>query len=295
MKGALDRRLYAYRDDLADQELSKKVKARKFVPGEDYYVKSSLADLRPNPDLKSGIDTQLLFGDMVRVFELANSWAWVQSVDDRYVGYTQKRNLKKISSRNKAPTHRVSAVRSFRYAQPDLKTPIVDCLSLGSNLCVVDNVENRGTNYAKLTDSSYMIARHIAEISDRSNDYVAIAEQLTRTPYLWGGTSAHGLDCSGLVQLSMRMAGKKVLRDTDMQEKSIGEELGFAAMDGGLQRGDLIFWKGHVGIMQNATTLIHANGHTMDVASEPLDEAIERIGYLYGFPTTLRRPEPSGS
>ena len=94
----------------------------------------------------------------------------------------------------------------------------------------------------------------------------------------------------GLVQLSMLMAGDKVQRDSDLQEQSVGTPLGFAAMDGGLQRGDLIFWKGHVGIMRDGETLIHANCHPMSVATEKLEDAIERIGYLYGFPRTLRRP-----
>jgi len=163
-------------------------------------------------------------------------------------------------------------------------------LSMGSAVAIVGEIEKRGTRYAELQDGTYLVFRHLRPIADQVEDYVSIAELLLHAPYLWGGASAFGLDCSGLVQLSMLMAGKQVLRDTDMQETTIGMELGFSAMDGGLRRGDLIFWKGHVGIMRDAKTLIHANGHTMNVATEKLEDAIERIGYLYGFPTTLRRP-----
>ena len=209
---------------------------------------------------------------------------------DNYVGYLQKKFLRKLKKTNPANSHCVSAERSFRYAQPDMKTPIVDCLSMGSMVSIVGEVEMRGTRYAEMQDGHYLISRHLSPIGEHADDYVAVAESLLHAPYLWGGASAFGVDCSGLVQLSMLMAGKKVLRDTDMQETSIGKELGFSAMDGGLKRGDLIFWKGHVGIMRDAETLIHANGHTMNVATEKLEDAIERIGYLYGFPTTLRRP-----
>lgn len=290
MSEKLDRRLHAFRNDLADERLQGKVKAKRFVTGEQQRVNAPLVDLRPNPDLKSGIDTQLLYGDIVNVIDIDAGWAWVQSQRDNYVGYVSKKFLRKLKKSTPANSHFVSAERSFRYAQPDMKTPVVDCLSMGSAVAIVGEVDTRGTKYAEMADGKYLISRHLSPIDDHVDDYVSVAESLLHTPYLWGGSSAFGMDCSGLVQLSMLMAGKQIMRDTDMQETTIGTELGFSAMDGGLQRGDLIFWKGHVGIMRNTETLIHANGHTMNVATEKLEDAIERIGYLYGFPTTLRRP-----
>ena len=290
MSEKLDRRIHVFRNDLADEALLGKVKASKFVGGEHQRINVPLVDMRPKPSMKIGIDTQLLFGDIVNVFDVAQGWAWVQSLRDNYVGYIPKKTLRKIKKNTPPDSHCVSVERSFRYAQPDMKTPIVDCLSMGSVVAIVGETETRGTKYAALQDGKFLISRHLSPIDCHVDDYVSIAESLLHAPYLWGGASAFGMDCSGLVQLSMLMAGNKVMRDTDMQETSIGEELGFSAMDGGLKRGDLIFWKGHVGIMGDAETLIHANGHTMNVATEKLEDAIERIGYLYGFPTTLRRP-----
>lgn len=290
MSEMLDRRLHAFRDDLADKALQGKVKATKFVNGELQRVNVPVVDLRPNPDRTTGIDSQLLFGDIVDVFDIADGWAWVQSQRDHYVGYIPKKALRKIRKSLPVASHYVSVGRSFRYAQPDMKTPIVDCLSMGSTVAIVQEVETRGTKYSEMHDGSFLISRHLSPADVHLEDYVSVAESLLHAPYLWGGASAFGMDCSGLVQLSLLMTGKRVMRDTDMQETSIGTELGFSAMDGGLRRGDLIFWKGHVGIMRDAETLIHANGHTMNVATEKLEDAVERIGYLYGFPTTLRRP-----
>jgi cell wall-associated NlpC family hydrolase len=117
-----------------------------------------------------------------------------------------------------------------------------------------------------------------------------VAEALLSTPYLWGGTSAFGIDCSGLVQLSMRMAGRTVPRDTDMQASGLGEPFDPGADLAGLRRGDLVFWKGHVAIMLDGKNIIHANGHAMMVSRERLSDAVERIAYLYGGPTGFRRP-----
>ena len=121
-------------------------------------------------------------------------------------------------------------------------------------------------------------------------DYVGVAEQLLSTPYLWGGASAFGIDCSGFVQLSMRMTGRSAPRDSDMQAAHLGEPLDPGKDFAGLRRGDLVFWKGHIAIMLDGRNIIHANGHTMMVSREPLAEAVERIAYLYGGPTGFRRP-----
>lgn len=286
MSEVLDRRLHAYRPDLADQRLEGKVESARFVEGRVASVVVPFADMRPSPDTNRGIDTQLLLGDTVTVYDHERGWAWCQAERDGYVGYVRTDALSMDTAPPK-PTHRVRAPRSFSYLEPDLKQPMVDVFSLGSAVAVVEELEQRGTRYAILNDGTAMIADHLCPLQEEQHDYVTVAETLLHTPYLWGGSTAFGMDCSGLVQLSMLMCGKRVLRDSDMQAASIGNEMNAAA---NLERGDLVFWKGHVGIMSDAKMLIHANAHTMTVAYEPLAEAINRIAYLYGQPTIRRRP-----
>ncbi|MDP3898228.1 MAG: NlpC/P60 family protein [Mesorhizobium sp.] len=280
----LDRRLHAFRDDLADAALAGQVAAPRFVAGRPARVTAPIADLRRAPRPDAGLDTQLLLGDDVLVFEDIEGFAWVQAERDGYVGYVGSEAL---SARADNPTHIVSAPRTFIYPGPDMKLPALRALSLGSRLAVTGLEERRGTSYALLASGEAVVAIHLRQMDDHVPDYVAVAELLLNVPYLWGGVSAFGIDCSGLVQLSMRLAGRDVLRDSDMQAASIGRSLD-AASD--KRRGDLVFWKGHAAIMTDPGTILHANGRTMTVALEPLAAAIERIGYLYGEPTGFRRP-----
>ena len=286
MTGApLDKRLHAYRPDLADMGLTDHVEATRFVDGTPMAVMAAVADLRREPSNQAGLDTQLLRGDCVRLFDQNNGWAWVQAERDGYVGYVSCGALADEKPLG-GSAHRVSVPRTFVYAEPDLKRPALESLSMGSRIDVVGTTQTRDTNYAQLADGTFCIAAHAQPQAETAEDYVAVAEMLLHTPYLWGGASAFGIDCSGLVQLSMMMAGQSVLRDSDMQEGSIGTTIGPAT---GLQRGDLVFWSGHVGIMQDAEQLLHANAHTMTVTSEPLSQAVERIERLYGAPTSYRR------
>lgn len=263
------------------------MEAADYVRPKAAWISAPVADLRRGPEQTAGVDTQLLLGQPVSVFERKGGWAWVQSNDDDYVGYVDERAL---ASEQSEPTHVVSAPRSFAYPGPDLRFPISRALSMGSAVTVTGEAETRGTHYLLLSDGTAMIARHLSPVTDHASDYVSVAETLINTPYLWGGVSGFGIDCSGLVQLAMRLTGRNVLRDTSMQEESLGGPLDPGADFSGLRRGDLVFWKGHVAIMTNATDMIHANGHTMQVSREGLADAIKRIGYLYGQPTSFRRP-----
>jgi cell wall-associated NlpC family hydrolase len=177
--------------------------------------------------------------------------------------------------------------RTFLYPEPDLKKPSAGALSLGAAVAVTGSAETRGTRYALLADGRAVVEKHLVPVDGLGGDFVTVAESLAGTPYLWGGTTAFGIDCSGLVQLAMRMVGRDVLRDSDMQAETLGTPL-----DGGqmLSRGDLVFWKGHVAIMTAPDAMVHANGHTMLVSREGLADAVARIGYLYGQPTGYRRP-----
>ncbi|ODA92985.1 peptidase P60 [Mesorhizobium sp. SEMIA 3007] len=284
---AHDARLHAFRSDLADARLKGEVSADRFVAGRPARISASVADIRKAPRADAGVNTQALFGDDVLVFEDAEGWAWIQAERDGYVGYVANTML---GGRDHAPTHIVSVPRTFLYPGPDLRFPIAGQLSMGSTVTVTGAFETRGTHYAVLPSREAIIAGHLRPIGEIAADYVAVAETFLGTPYLWGGASGFGIDCSGLVQLAMRMAGKNVLRDSDMQAASIGEPLEPGPNYAGLRRGDLVFWKGHVAAMTDAETMIHANGHTMLVSREGLKDAIARIGYLYGGPTGFRRP-----
>jgi cell wall-associated NlpC family hydrolase len=284
---ALDRRLHAYRPELADERLSGQVEAAQFVRGRPARVAVVFADVKRAPERSAGLDTQLLHGDDVLVFDQHDGWAWVQAGNDGYVGYVEQAAL---GERADEPTHMVVAPRTFLYPGADMKLPRSGYRSMGSRLTVSGMVETRGTSYAMLPSGEAVVASHLRPVGEAQPDYVAAAETLLHAPYLWGGATAFGVDCSGLVQLAMRMAGRKVLRDTDMQASTIGDAIDPGPGYAGLRRGDLVFWKGHVAILIDPDTIIHANGHTMSVAIEPLAAAVDRIGYLYGRPTSFRRP-----
>jgi len=280
MTNTLDRRLHAFRPDLADEALQGQVEAERFTCGDAAQVTVPVAALRPTPDLARGIDTELLIGETVRVFDRADGWAWVKADEDGYVGYLPEAHIGPVE----AATHRIVVPRSFIYPEPELRKPHTAVLSMGSRLKIVGEAETRGNHYHLLADGTAVMSNHCRPVSENLDDYVAIATRFIETPYLWGGRSGIGIDCSGLTQLSLMMAGHKFPRDTDMQAK-MGTDIAREE----LRRGDLVFWKGHVGIMEDAETLLHANGHTMTVARENFEAAVKRIGWLYEQPTGYRR------
>lgn len=278
----LDRRLFAYRPDLADERLRDLVAAERYVAGYLMEIGVPVAPLRPSPSNDVGIDTEVLFGETVRVFDVHDGLAFVQCEKDGYVGYLPSDVLRQPTN----ATHVIVVPRTFVYREPELKTYPIHALSMGSRVNFVGEAEVRGTKYLVTDEGHGVIACHCIEAGkSMSGDRVDIALQFLHTPYLWGGRSGFGIDCSGLVQLAMSMVGETAPRDTDMQFKSLGDDVDRAS----LKRGDLVFWKGHVGLMEDEQTLLHANGHTMSVARENLDEAIERIGWLYNQPTGFRR------
>lgn len=277
-----DRRLNAYRPDLAEARLAGIVAAERYTEGEPARVAVPVAALRPRPEAAAGIDTELLFGETVRVLDRASGWAWAKADADGYVGYLPETALGPAG----AASHVVTAPRSFAYTGADLRTPAAFALSMGSRLTIVGESEARGTRYLTLERGQSVVAAHCRPIGEPAEaDYVAVAARFLETPYLWGGRSGFGIDCSGLVQLAMAMAGKSAPRDSDMQAEGLGTPIAREE----LRRGDLVFWKGHVAIMEDEATILHANGHTMSVAREGLEEAIRRIGWLYQQPTGYRR------
>ncbi|MEH3117937.1 MAG: C40 family peptidase [Methylorubrum populi] len=285
MSDTSDPRLPPARPDLADLRLRRIVAAERYVAGEPARVVVPSAPLRRAPSAEAGLDTEAVMGDAVTVFETRDGFAWVQIDRDRYVGYLPAAAL---GPADPAPTHRVAALRTFVYPAPDLKRPHLAHLGLGAAFAA----EVREGAYWRLARGGYVFAGHAAPLGAAEPDFAATAERLVGTPYLWGGRTSLGLDCSGLVQLCLETAGRACPRDADQQERALGETLP-PGLDG-LRRGDLVFWKGHVGLMLDADRLIHANGHHMAVAVEPLREAVERIAARsFGAVTSIRRLAPS--
>jgi cell wall-associated NlpC family hydrolase len=284
----LDKRLHAFRPDLADERLRGQVEAQRFVTGTQMQIIESVIDVRREPRPDAPVDSQALYGETLLLFEDQEGFGWAQLQTDNYVGYFAMNALSQTITK---PTHIVSAPRTFLYPGADMKFPITKSLSIGSRLPIIGEAETRGTRYLKLTSGEYVIASHTCPINDHAADPVTVALRLLETPYLWGGRSAFGIDCSGLVQLSHALCGRALPRDSDMLAKSAGRQIGEGAEHEPLQRGDLVFWKGHVAFMEDAQTLLHASGHAMAVVREPYLAARERIKSMYGLPTSYRRIE----
>ena len=265
----LDRRLTAVRPDLAAASLRGRVEAERFVEGQRCQVVTEVLDLKRRPRPDAPVDTQLLFGETVMVFDDDDEgWSWVQSERDAYVGYVATHALGRAPT---AATHRVVVKRTFVYPAADMKQPVLAALPLDGRIVA------GGTSgmFTKLPGIGFVVTSHIARLDEPAGDFVSVAETFIGTPYLWGGKSASGIDCSGLVQLAMAVTNLSMPRDTDMQERDDGAR---PVEDGeDLRRGDLVFWKGHVGIMTDNAQLLHANGHHMLVILEALSAAQARI------------------
>ena len=263
----LDRRLTPARADLAAEHLRGLVDAPRYAKGREMRITAASAPLRRAPQADAPLETEALFGESVAVYDECDGWAWAQLLRDQYVGYLPTASL----GASAEPTHRVRALRTHAYPGPAIKLPPRTALSLGARLTIVDV---KG-DFAASEDGLYLWSRHLAELCAREPDAVAVAERFLETPYLWGGRTSEGIDCSGLVQTALTAAGVACPRDSDMQEATLGQPV---AIDGApLARGDLIFWKGHVGIMRDPATLLHANGWHMKMVSEPLAQARKRI------------------
>jgi Bacterial dipeptidyl-peptidase Sh3 domain/NlpC/P60 family len=265
-----DPRLTPARGDLAAKYLEGRLQAARFVSGEEFEVIDALAPLREQPRSDAELFTQALKGERLTIYDRnGEGWAWGQLNSDGYVGWIPDSALAKPGA---APTHKVTGLRTFAFPAPSIKLPPVDTLTMGAMVHVI----REEAPFAMTRDRQYLPLLHLGRIGDHEKDFVAVAERFVGTPYLWGGKSNLGIDCSGLVQLSLNAAGIGCPRDSDLQQDGLGRELD-AQQSKQLRRGDLIFWNDHVAIVRDADTVVHANGHHMATAVENTKDAIARI------------------
>ena len=265
----LDPRRHAFREDLAAKNLRGLVEARRYVSGERRQVAESALPLRRAPRFDAPLDTEVLHGETLTVYDESEGWAWVQLDHDGYVGYVPNAEL--VPPRAPA-THRIATLRTYVFPEPDAKAPPLALLSLNALVRLAEE----GGRYARLDTGGYVYASHIVPADHRVPDFVAVAEGFLGAPYLWGGRSSLGLDCSALVQMALAACAIACPRDSDMQQNELGEPVDPGRLDE-VARGDLIFWRGHVAIAAGAGMLVHANAHHMMVVREPQDAAVARI------------------
>lgn len=271
-----DPRRTPWRPDLAADHLRGTVAAARFAAGDPHRVSAGTVTLRGAPDETARQTSELLHGEGFTVYDRQAGWAWGQGTRDGYVGWTREEALRPGAPA--AATHVVTALRSFLFPLPDLKAPVTDALPLGAAVTVV---EESGA-YGRLADGGWVFLRHLAAAGTVEADPVAVAERLLGVPYLWGGRTPLGIDCSGLVQLGLHRAGLDCPRDSDMQRAEVGRWLSPDGAGVAYRRGDILFFPGHVGFMLDGARLLHATAHTMTVTVEPLADVAARAGGITG-------------
>lgn len=269
---SLDPRVNAFRPDLADLSLKNSIQAARYVEPVLRQCVRGLLPMLDAPRFDAQQVSQIRYGEFLDVFETrADGFAWVQNRADRYVGYILAE--KALSEEIAALSYRVGVMQTFVYPEPDIKSPPIDELTYGSYI----RRDKEEKDFIKLASGGYVFAKHILAAEEmESGDYVFMAGQLLHTPYLWGGRTPKGIDCSGLVQLALWLIGIEAPRDSDQQREAFGQALNGHWRDQPWRRGDLVFFPGHVGIMTNASDMIHASARDMKVVVEPLYDIVMR-------------------
>jgi cell wall-associated NlpC family hydrolase len=277
-----DPRVTPARDDLAAKKLEGTVPARRYVEGRVYEVIDPQAPLWAEPRPDASLVTEALKGERVIVYDRnAEGFAWGQLMADNYVGWLPEHAL---GPPGPSATHKVSALRTLAFPAPSIKLPPIEALPFGARV-VISGFDGQ---MAITSTNTYVPVPHLKPVGDYETDFIAVAERFLGAPYLWGGKTVLGLDCSGLVQVALTACGMACPRDSDMQEAALGEPVTADAYSD-LRRGDLIFWKGHVAIVRDRTTILHANAFHMSVAIEPIADAVKRIAETGSDVTSVKR------
>ncbi len=274
-----DPRVTLARDGLAAASLEGVVPAERYLPTTAWQASAPVAAIRRHPARDAEQLDQLVFGEVFEGLEERGGFVFGQATRDGYVGWV---DVEALSAPVFAPSHRVAALRTYAFSKPDLKSAPVGLLSLNA----LATVEDRSGRFVRAARIGWLVEGHLAPVGAAFEaDAAAVALRFLHAPYLWGGRESLGLDCSGLVQQALYACGRACPRDAD-QQQALGAPL---ADPGELRRNDLVFWRGHVGVMLDAETLLHANGFHMAVAAEPLAEAVARIEAAGGGPVTAMR------
>lgn len=245
--------------------------------GRAYSIGVGQASVRVAPQHQAAQVTEMLFGEAVTTGSRIDGWAYVTSIADGYSGYVPEEDLATLAW----PTARVRSLMAPAFSMANLKAPVCKHLPLNARL----EVEGLAGDFLRIGVGAYVHKRHVSSISEVESDFVAVAERFLGAAYVWGGKTSQGLDCSGLVQTSLQACGLACPRDSHQQEAALGSPVA----DAPVRRGDLVFWKGHVGIMRDADVLLHANMFHLEVASEPLAQAVARISPIAGPITAVKR------
>jgi cell wall-associated NlpC family hydrolase len=248
-------------------------------------VAAPAAPILQAPDPASERVDELLYGEAFAALaepgdvlgDVSGDFIWGQARRDGQVGFVPTAALAPAAA---APTHRVAAIRTYAFAAASFKAAASGPYSLNA-LVRVDAAEGA---YSRSADGAWFWTAHLAPIGAFERDPAAVAERFLGAPYLWGGRTSLGLDCSGLIQQALYACGRAFPRDADLQ---LGEGREIARAEAA--RGDLIGWRGHIGLLLDAAHVIHANSHHMAVVIEPLDEVIERLEGMGRGPTLFQR------
>ena len=284
----MDRRITPVRNDLAADWLRAKFKAERYAAGEPCTVIRDGAPLHFSPERSATMESQLIHGEVFQVYEQRDGWCWGQNLTDNYVGYVPAVDL---AADLPAPDHQVAALHCHLYTEPDLKRPTAGIISMSARVKIID-IDGK---FCRIASGYWLHSRHLVSLDYNTQDLIGTAVKFIGVPYLWGGRTAQGLDCSSLVQITMAMAGIPAPRDSDLQEAGLGTPV---AMDNPrdfsrIEEGDLVFFPGHVGLFVNDWRFLHASAFDMQVSLHGFSDVLDRANSDNAGVTSIRRVTPS--